>query len=125
MSSVFFPTLPGTKMEVTRTPEWSTKVHRAASGAEQRVGYYSSPLYEFKLSIEVLREGFGGGVTAEASTLSNFFNARQGSLDTFFFVDPLDGTTRTVRFAEDKLEMERPFSKLWAAKSVKLREVRG
>ncbi len=123
-SNFFFPTLPGTRIEVSRSPQWSTKVHKGSSGTEQRVGWYNATLYEFVLNIEVMREGFGGGSTVEASTLTNFFDSMGGQRDSFLYVDPLDGTSRRVRFGDDKLEIERLFSKLWAAKKIKLVEVR-
>ena len=123
-SNLFFPTLPGTRIEVSRSPQWSTKIHRGSTGTEQRVGWYNAPLYEFILNVEVMREGFSGAATAEASTLTNFYNSMGGKRDSFLFVDPLDGTNRRVRFDDDKLEIERLFSKLWAAKKIKLVEVR-
>ena len=124
MSNVTFPTFPGMKIEVTRTPQWSTKVHAGSSGTEQRVSFYSAPLYEFTLNIEFLRERFSGGAQTEASTLTAFFNARQGSLDSFLFTDPLDGTVRTVRFKEDRIDIERLANGLWSCKKLVLREVR-
>lgn len=124
MSSVYFPTLPGTKMEVSRRPQWKTTVHTSRSGKEQRIGWWTSPLYEFELHIEVLRQGAPYGSNVEAATLTDFFNARQGSLDTFWFVDPLDGTTRTVRFKEDKLDFERVVKGVWKCPKITLLEVR-
>lgn len=124
MSSVYFPTLAGMKMEVTRTPRWSTKIHTSSSGREQRVARFSSPIVEFELKFDVLRQGFAGGSTTEATTLQDFFNARQGALDTFWFVDPLDGTTRTVRFKEDSLKLDRVVKGIWQAGKVVLVEVK-
>lgn len=120
-----FPTLPGTKMTVTRTPRWATKVHTAKSGREQRVGSFDAPLYDFEVAIEVLRQGQINGKTyAEATTLVDFYNARKGALESFDFTDPLDGTVRRVRFAEDKLPMNRLMVNLWEATKIKLMEVR-
>lgn len=125
MATATFPTFPGTKMLVTRTPQWNTKVHKSPSGREQRVGYYDAPLYDFELAIEVLRQGNINGKTyAEATALADFYNARKGALQAFNFVDPLDGTTRLVRFAEDKLPMNRLMISLWECTKVKLVEVR-
>lgn len=125
MATATFPTLPGTKMEVTRTVLWNTKIHKSPSGREQRVGYYSAPLHEFELNIEVMRQGtFAGQAFTEARTLADFYNARKGSLEAFNFTDPLDGTVRLVRFAEDKLPMKRLMLNLWDATKVKLVEVR-
>lgn len=125
MSTQTFPTLPGTKINVIRTPRWSTKIHTSASGREQRVRFYDAPLYDFELTIEVLRQGVINGKTyAEAKTLVDFYNAMGGAWDSFYYVDPYDGTTRTVRFAEDKLPISRLMLNLWEATKVKLSEVR-
>lgn len=124
MSNAFFPTLPGTKMEVKRRPRWKTTVHTSRSGREQRIGWWNTTLYEFELHIEVLRQGSPYGSNVEAATLSDFYNARQGAFDTFFFTDPLDGTTRTVRFKEDQLEFERIVKGVWRVAKVLLVEVR-
>lgn len=86
MSNAVFPTLPGLKWGVTKTPIWSTKVQKAASGRELRASYFSYPLWKFSLSYEVLR----ANALAELQTLVGFFNARQGSFDTFLYEDPDD-----------------------------------
>lgn len=126
MSSATFPTFPGTKVDIVRTPRWSTKILTSASGREQRVAFFDAPLYEYELSIEVLRQGNvnSSKTWTELSTLVDFYNARKGAFDTFYFVDPADGTTRTVRFAEDKLPTQRLMITLWQATKVKLVEVR-
>lgn len=86
MSNAVFPNLPGLRWGQTKTPMWSTKVQKAASGRELRAAYYSYPLWKFRLSYEVLR----ANALAELQTLVGFFNARQGSFDTFLYEDPDD-----------------------------------
>lgn len=125
MSTATFPTLPGCKIEVTRTPTWSTKVLTSPARREQRVAFDDTVLYEFELSIEVMRQGTIGTVPfTELDTLVDFYNARQGAFDPFLFTDPADGTQRLVRFAEDKLPTKRLMLSLWECTKVRLLEVK-
>lgn len=80
--------MPGIKWGSTKTPIWSTKVQKSASGRELRAAYYSQPIWKFSLSYEVLR----ANALAELQTLVGFFNARQGSFDSFLYEDPEDNT---------------------------------
>lgn len=89
MGNAIFPTLPGLKWGVTKTPIWSTQVQKSTSGRELRAGYYSYPLWKFSLSFEVLRNKQG---LAELEKLAGFFNARRGSLESFLYEDPTDNT---------------------------------
>ena len=89
MGNAIFPTLPGLKWGVTKTPIWSTQVQKSTSGRELRAGYYSYPLWKFSLSFEVLRNKQG---LAELEELAGFFNARRGSLESFLYEDPTDNT---------------------------------
>lgn len=95
MSNAAFPSMPGIKWGSVKTPMWSTKVQKAASGRELRAAYFSYPLYKFSLSYEVLRSG----ALAELQTLVGFFNARQGSFDSFCYQDPEDNTVTAQQFA--------------------------
>jgi uncharacterized protein (TIGR02217 family) len=94
MSNAVFPHMPGIKWGGTKTPIWSTKVQKAASGRELRAAYYSYPLWKFSLSYEVLRSG----AQAELQALVGFFNARQGSFDSFCYPDPEDNTATGQQF---------------------------
>ncbi|MFZ5658773.1 MAG: DUF2460 domain-containing protein [Pseudomonadota bacterium] len=86
MSDAVFPTLPGLRWDVSKTPEWSTKVQRAVSGLELRAAFFTYPIWHFKLDYELLR----AGAEAELQTLMGFFNLRQGSFDSFLYLDPDD-----------------------------------
>lgn len=125
MSSATFPTIPGATIIVKRTSHWSTKVQKATSGKELRSSWQSRPIYEFQVTFEFLRQGVrpGDGTYAEAATLVDFYNARKGAWDTFFFTDPHDGTTRTVRFLDDHLELERFTAYHWKSQGIKMIEV--
>lgn len=125
MSAVPFPTLAGAQITVRRNPKWSTKIQKANSGKELRTSWQSRPIYEFTVTFEFLRQGNqpGAGVFSEAATLVDFYNARRGAWDTFLFTDPHDGTVRTVRFADDHLELERFTAYHWKSTGIKLVEV--
>ena len=86
MSQAVFPFMPGLKWGSVKTPMWSTKIQRAASGRELRASYYSAPLYKISLSYEVLRSS----ALAELQTMVGFFNVRRGSFDSFRYFDPED-----------------------------------
>lgn len=90
MSNVVYPSLPGLKLfNSTKTPQWSTQIQRATSGYEARLAYFSVPIWKWVLDYEFLRT-YGSYV--EFQTLANFFNARQGSYDSFLYDDPTDNT---------------------------------
>lgn len=88
MSQAVFPAMPGLRWGSVKTPMWSTKIQRSASGRELRAAYYSAPLYKISLSYEVLRSG----ALAELQTMVGFFNARKGSFDSFLYRDPEDNS---------------------------------
>lgn len=94
MSDAIFPDMPGIKWGSTKTPTWSTKVQKSASGRELRAAYYSYPLWKFSLSYEVLR----ANAMQELQALIGFFNARQGSFDSFLYEDPEDNTVSDQGF---------------------------
>jgi uncharacterized protein (TIGR02217 family) len=73
---------------------WSTKIQRSASGRELRAAYYSAPLYKISLSYEVLRSN----ALQELQAMVGFFNARQGSFDSFLYLDPEDNAVTAQTF---------------------------
>jgi hypothetical protein len=81
------PFLPGQDIAVSKSPAWSTKVARAASGRERRTAYWSFPLWKFELSYGVVRHRPS---QAELFALWEFFNAMQGQCGPWLFVDPTD-----------------------------------
>jgi len=109
MSNAIFPTLPGVKWGRTKTPVWSTRIQTAVSGKETRRSYFSYPLWRFSLQYEFLRSG----AQQELQQLVGFFNARQGSFDSWLYLDPEDnaavdqligngdGVTTRFRLARD------------------------
>ena len=91
MSSALFPTLAGLGWDVTRTPMWSNTVQQAVSGKETRIARWSYPRWQWELTFEFLRQGTVHGTAyTEFSQLAGFFNARQGSFDSFLYQDADD-----------------------------------
>lgn len=94
MSNALYPTLPGLTWGMTKTPVWSTQVQKAVSGRELRASYFSYPIYKIKLKYEFLRSG----AQAELQALMGFYNARQGSFDSFLLNDASDNTVTDQAF---------------------------
>lgn len=84
-----FPTLKGLTYSVTKRPVFSTNVNSHVSGAEVRIGYFSWPLWEFKLSYDYLPDTAG---EADLKTMMGFFGSNYGALMAFLFKDPSDYT---------------------------------
>jgi uncharacterized protein (TIGR02217 family) len=84
MSNVHFPTLVGLTWDIKKAPQFSTLTQKAVSGREVRAALQAYPLYLWTLTYEYLPEG------RDFATLLGFFLARQGSYDSFLYVDPSD-----------------------------------
>lgn len=106
-----FPSLPGLKIDVERSTLFDTEVKSSRSGKEQRATFASLPRYRYRLNFEFLR---ANGPTNEVDSLLSFFAARKGRFDSFDYVDPIDGTTRTVRFDSDEVRVQRLFAQVWS-----------
>ena len=95
MSDVVFPTLPGLKWGVKKTPVWKTITHESVSGMELRATLMTYPRYRIALAYEFLRAGNG---LTELQDLVGFFNARRGSWDDFLWLDPDDKDANASSF---------------------------
>ena len=95
MSNAVFPTLPGLAFPVEKTAMWSTRVQTGVSGKETRLNLWSYPIWKYSLPFEMLRSD---SVNAELQSLAGFYNARQGSYDTWLFDDPDDDTATLQNF---------------------------
>jgi uncharacterized protein (TIGR02217 family) len=96
MSQAVFPTLPGLKFGVRRSPTFSTNIKTSVSGREYRAANMAAPRYHYRLAFEFLRDQRAG--LDELRTLVGFFNARQGAFDSFLFADPDDYSVTTESF---------------------------
>lgn len=81
------PALPGMGFLVERAQEFSTGLVKSASGREAPVAYYSSPLYRWKLKINVMR---AQTALNEVAALEGFYGSRLGRWGCFFYQDPVD-----------------------------------
>jgi uncharacterized protein (TIGR02217 family) len=91
MSSQVFPTLAGQGWSIKRTPNWKTQVMTSASGKETRVGFWSSPVYEWEVVFNLLRQGTVNGTAyTEMQQLMGLYNILNGSYDTFLYQDQDD-----------------------------------
>jgi hypothetical protein len=83
MSNAVFPSLPGLKWDVSRSPAGRPRCSgRRRQGAAR--GVLVDADLQWQLSYELLR----ANALLELQTLIGFFNARQGKFDSFLFSDP-------------------------------------
>jgi uncharacterized protein (TIGR02217 family) len=87
MSNATFPALPGLLWDIQKSPRWNSRVQQSVGGYETRIAFQSLPLWTWTLKFEFLR---GSSAYAEFQQLAEFFNARQGSYDSFLYSDPSD-----------------------------------
>lgn len=95
MSNAVFPALPGIAYSVTKAPTFSTVVAKNAAGKEVRVALWQDPIWKFELPFEFLRDDPNDSAylingQTELDTLMGFVVARQGSFDSFLYLDPTD-----------------------------------
>lgn len=91
MSDNYFPTLPGLQWNVSKAPEYSTGIQRSINLHELRASFSCMPVWHFKLSYDVLRQGNlpVAGVPVpydELNTLAGFFLAHYGDWDSWRFL---------------------------------------
>lgn len=87
-----FPTLIGLTYNVVKRPKFSTGVGVGTSGAEVRVGYWATPLWEWDLIFDYLPDTAdrSGTTASDLKTLMGFYCSVFGGLLGFFFDDPDD-----------------------------------
>lgn len=93
MSTELFPVLPGLTWDIQRSPIFSTQIQTSPSGHEIRASFYSQPLFQWQMTYEFLDQRTGYN---ELRTLQDFFTARLGSYDCFYFSDPSEVTINTL-----------------------------
>jgi len=84
VSNVHFPALPGVTWDVKKTPNFSTLIQTAVSGREVRSALMTYPIYLWTLIYDYLPQA------TDFATLIGFFLNRQGSFDSFLYIDPSD-----------------------------------
>lgn len=95
MSSAVFPTLAGLGWSVKRTPTWQSRIQTSVSGRETRTADWGYPRYKWSLMFELLRDS---ATYEELTTLMGFYNARQGSFDSFLYTDTSDNSVTGQEF---------------------------
>ncbi len=95
MSNVLFPTLPGITFEGMKAPELNTQVQRSVNLSELRASFTSTPVWNFGLQCEMLRDE---AAYPELHTLAGFFLARFGKWDSWLYADPMDKTATAENF---------------------------
>lgn len=97
MSALVFPTgFLGLQFVQQRTPLWNTRVQAALSGKETRINLRSSPLMQFELGFEFLRDDIA---VSDVKRIVGFFNSVQGAYDTFLYSDPHFNAVTAMQFA--------------------------
>lgn len=89
MSTQVFPTLAGKGYDILRTPIWNTITSQNISGKEDRISLQTYPRYQWDLVFNFLRSD---STNLEFQSLLGFYNARNGSFDSFLYSDPDDYT---------------------------------
>lgn len=107
MSTSVLPTLKGLGYDLTRSIIWGNSVDQFVSGKEIRINNgWTYPRYKWDLTFNFLRSA---AAYTEYQQLFGFYNARNGSYDSFLYADAVDnsvtlqtigigdGTTRTFQ----------------------------
>lgn len=95
MSNAIFPMLPGLAWSVKRSPGYSSRQQRSASGATTSAEFYSAPLTKWSFQYEFLRRGQGH---AEVDAVMAFFRSHRGKHDSFLLRDPEDYAVTSMGF---------------------------
>ena len=91
----------GIAWDITKTPMWKTEVQQAYSGREARTSYWSSAIYHWTLTWNVLRDDGLSAVARNATRafpqnefqlLAGFFAQQKGDCLPFLYKDPTDHT---------------------------------
>jgi phage-related protein len=86
-------------------------------GHEQRVARWATPLRAYPLRLAEMSD-------AEWQTLEAFIEARGGPLDNFLLTEPITGTVRRCRFAENVVGLAWRFYNGTYADEIMVQEVR-
>lgn len=95
MSNALYPTLAGLSWPIGKVAMFNNIIARAADLSELRGAFASTPVYSFTLSYDLLRDDTTNN---ELKTLYGFALARQGSFDSFLFLDADDSVATVQSF---------------------------
>lgn len=89
VSTEIFPTLIGLSFNVHKKPSFRTRISSAVSGQEVRNAFMQFPIWMYELTYDYIPDL----ASSSLQVLMGFFLSRQGSFDTFLFLDPDDNAT--------------------------------
>jgi hypothetical protein len=96
MSEEFYPLdLPGLTWGRVRTPQFKNTIHESLSGAEVRIRHRADPKHGLELKYNFLRQR---GDYREMDRLVGFFEARNGTHQSFLLADPAESVAAYVPF---------------------------
>jgi hypothetical protein len=90
VSTEVFPALLGLAFSVHKKPRFDTRIAKSVSGREVRNAFMQYPIWTFELTYDYLPDRTAG--VTDLKNLQGFFLKRQGSFDTFLYLDPDDNT---------------------------------
>lgn len=96
-STEVFPTLPGLKWSIKKTPMFETTNNRALSGREYPVAHRQYPIWRWELSYEVIRDD----ASNELQSIVGFFLRRRGSFESFRYLDPEINAVTDLQIGND------------------------
>jgi len=94
-------TIPCDRKSITEKVKERTLISPFENGAEQMRAKWSSPLREWTLHFLKLK--------TVGEQLKDFWIARKGSAESFYWTSPIDNVQYTVRFKDDDLTREAIF----------------
>ena len=100
----------------TEQVNFNTLQTKFENGVPQRRAKWAYPLRVFVLQFEA------ADWATEAQEILDFFLARMGSYEAFYWVNPNDSVTYRVTFAEDMLNLSRVAYQIFDLKQIKLIE---
>ncbi len=94
-----YPTSPTIQFVFTQKMGFKTLISNFENGYEQRRKKWAHGKHSFSVKYDTL-------TLAEVDTLYDFYVARNGSHEAFYFANPVDTVTYTVRFADDEMSLD-------------------
>lgn len=111
-----FPTLSVNPIfPVITVPVWDTYIVGGIGKLEQRESYRNNCRLHFKVSYKYIS-------TADKKLIDDFFEARNGSYESFTWINPETSLSYTVRFAADNLSKIYPVYGVWDIASLEFVE---
>lgn len=111
-----FPEVPNLMFPVIILPSFEVSKISYVNGSEQRILGTDEEKSNIKLRYRLLSQ-------SDRNLIYNFFLARKGQTETFYWTDPITSLIHIIRFKEDSLNVEYFAYKLYHLNEVDLIEV--